>query len=986
MAGPAELSPAKAVLLAARFTADSNILALQALATLHQDTLRLRLILRLLLTFLPESTHPSLYVPFVQELASGSFARDDAIAELDCSSVEDLTDAEARKRVRKLHLVDLYAPPIDLQPVSDDITLFLIDRAHRVDEQTGLLTLLPQLVVPFLDHSEYLRSWFISTVLPLLRFSYEYYPQEGAIFSLAAFEGLGEQAGVGVLLSRSGSVGNDEVGGIARVGRDLRGLVGPWMYGDTRSKRRKLSGELSSGSLPSIHAVEMTKQEAPGSAWSYVFQWIVEMAATEFPVVVEAIEQWDGPEDVDMGGYAGNHSHVDEDLLALVERQYAQSAIAATLATADTSAETFRGIQRILVRIASLMDIESPQSDLASSAPLLPDMGPTLGISTSISLPHLSRSNLLQIDNPVTTPTESLLSLLNALTLSASILEKLGHGLPLVRVAELYLFGNVEDQRGVLKRILHGTSGSPRRDERTWRRLRHEIMWLWGWGADSKKANDNGRQDELGVLGKVGHEVLEIEMLKAMLNDTCCDLVAELYINVSDAERPATMAEIEKVVVESAMTSYDNASNGNKTRGGIKRASEAIATLYPNGIPKSNAVQRAEKLIAATHALSFYSLTLHHGVPFQPVNIRAHQDPIALLGKVLEQNPKSYTKLDDLLDIGRNLVDAGLPIIKHDGAVVGNSLTEQQLVQNAERRVTGMAIEAALAEDDFETAYSYVINRLVPPMPTASQTHLSSGCSAQDFSRNSDRQLDDVSWRAAFQAGRYRSANRPRPTASSTANPEIRHLEMRMELLAQSLLLAPAAALPEVLGVWRRSEEELNVLVAQESEEEQKWDDKGDKRVPGQFVSSSTTPIAKREGRANLKSGEEAPMGLFDVARGAAFALSKSAFPVGGTVVADKLQSSTKHKRVVGGPSVPSGDSGEADGDGRVRKRDTVSNMVAGGLASGIGWVLGMYLISPPDNTPAIRDERLTLTHTHTHTLGATPVHHHHHHHRPGEE
>jgi hypothetical protein len=35
------------------------------------------------------------------------------------------------------------------------------------------------------------------------------------------------------------------------------------------------------------------------------------------------------------------------------------------------------------------------------------------------------------------------------------------------------------------------------------------------------------------------------------------------------------MAEVEKVVVESAMASYDNASNGNKTRGGIKRASEA---------------------------------------------------------------------------------------------------------------------------------------------------------------------------------------------------------------------------------------------------------------------------------------------------------------------------------------------------------------------------------------------------------------------------
>jgi hypothetical protein len=35
------------------------------------------------------------------------------------------------------------------------------------------------------------------------------------------------------------------------------------------------------------------------------------------------------------------------------------------------------------------------------------------------------------------------------------------------------------------------------------------------------------------------------------------------------------MAEVEKVVVESAMASYDNASNGNKTRGSMKKASDA---------------------------------------------------------------------------------------------------------------------------------------------------------------------------------------------------------------------------------------------------------------------------------------------------------------------------------------------------------------------------------------------------------------------------
>ncbi|KAI9775223.1 MAG: hypothetical protein M1839_001341 [Geoglossum umbratile] len=943
MVEPAELSPAKALLLAARLTTDSNIPGLRTLATVHPDTLRLRLVLRLLLTFLPESTSPPLYVPFVQELASGPCGRGDAAVELDCSFVKDLTDAEARKRARRLHLVDLSAASINPQPASDDITLFLVSRAHRVDAQTGLLTLLPQLVVPFLGHSEYLRTWFISTVLPLLRLSYEYYPQEGAAFSLAAFEKLSEQAGVGVLLGRAGGGGNVGEGEKARVGRDLRGLVGPWMYGATGSKRRKLGGAASSDDMPSVHGMGSATQEHSESAWSYVFQWIVDMAATEFSVAVEAIEQWDGPGDIDLGDYGVDRSYMDDNLRSSAQKQYAQSAIAAALATTDTSTEAFEGIQRILVRVASLMDIKLPSPESTSSTSL-PVLNPSSGIPTNISLLHLSRSNLLHIDNPVTTPTEGLLSLLNVLTLSASILGKLGHGLPLARVAELYLFGTEGDQKGVLQRVLHSVSGGPKRDEKAWRRLRREIMWLWGWGADSPGAGNSEPMRALGVLGRVGYDVLETEMLKALLSDTRYDLVTELYINTSDAKRPLPMGEVEKLVVESAMTSYDNASNGNKTRGGIKKASEAIATLCPKNVPRSDTVRRAGKLIVATHALSFYSLTLQHGVPFQPVNIRVHQDPIALLGKVLEQNSKSYTKLDDLLDIGRNLIGAGLSNTKQ-----GAAATETQLVESAEKRIVGMAIEASLAEDDFETAYSYVINRLVPSTTEAPRA-ADLGASMQGGLWNDDKQRDDVSWRAAFQAGRYRpvgSFSQSRPSASGMANPEIRYLEMRMELLSQSLLLAPAAALPEILGVWRRCEEELNMLIARETEEAEKWDDKGDKRIPGQFTASLPTPTPRREGRGNLKSGEEAPMGLFDVARGAAVALSKSAFPLKGASVASKSQHIVERERVASGPgatvSDPSSSSG-TDGDGRVRKRDMVSNMVTGGLASGIGWVLGIWV------------------------------------------
>ena len=76
--------------------------------------------------------------------------------------------------------------------------------------------------------------------------------------------------------------------------------------------------------------------------------------------------------------------------------------------------------------------------------------------------------------------------------------------------------------------------------------------------------------------------------------------------------------------------------------------------------PDSVAFRRLQALITATHAMSSYSLTLQHGVPFQPVNIRVSSDPISLIEKILTQNPGSYAKLQDLISIGRNLVAAGL--------------------------------------------------------------------------------------------------------------------------------------------------------------------------------------------------------------------------------------------------------------------------------------------------------------------------------------
>lgn len=366
----------------------------------------------------------------------------------------------------------------------------------------------------------------------------------------------------------------------------------------------------------------------------------------------------------------------------------------------------------------------------------------------------------------------------------------------------------------------------------------------------------------------------------------------------------------------------------------------SISTFRPQ-FANSVRFRRVAALISATHALSFYSLTLQHGVPFQPVSIRVSQDPIGLISKVLEQNARSYTKLDDLVDIAQNLVSAGLPANDgnedHDEIPTDDAELAKRR-KEAERRVTFMAVEAALREDDFETAYSYIVNRLTPSTPTAAPpaaktSHIrnTSSASARSTTAPAD---DDTSWRAAFLAGRFRPATSTPPT--------LRRLDQRTELLSLALLLAPVSALTEILSAWRRCEEEASALLASQTQAEEEFDDRADKRqqLPGHFEIVGQQPDLvlgqkRREvGRAGPRD-EGAPVSMFDLTRSAAAAFSRGVGGISGGGGAGGVR-----RAETGGSEGESVRSAE-EGDERVRKRDMVANAVSGGLASGLGWVLG---------------------------------------------
>ncbi|KAJ5309769.1 MAP kinase kinase MKK2/SSP33 [Penicillium atrosanguineum] len=860
MAPLERLSDAHAILLATRLCASGEVTDLPALHARYPHCFPLERLLRIILTFLPESAEPSIYVPVLQELLSGS-SLVPSDRDIDTSAVRDLSEAAARKRVRKLRLQPLRRDGEEEEvEASDALTQFLIHRAHLIDVETSLQPLILELVLPFYQQFPVIRTWLISSLLPALRLNYEYYPNRDETISLNTLELMGDQAAVNVLLS----IGDSERSNMDLV-NNLRGLIGPWLYGSNRSKRRRLN---ETARQNSISYIQGTPKPDPTemAGWEYVNEWLLSRSLVDHQSVVNAFNNWNGPEDTDLGGYEETDKKASSDQAKELLSRYCQSGLAVVYAHADSSKAAIERSCQVLDRVAMLLTLDDC-SYLDSPESPLPSVDYDANLISSTTRVSLLQNSLLARDNPLTQPSPSSVSFLSAVLLSLRILTNLGHLVPCRLVANMCLHSTEEMQMVELNNLVASIVKQPRSKEQ-WQEVREQLLWLRDWQAEH---SDNG-WDEIsthhGLFWRISKDAIETEILKALLVAREYQLAVDIYSQSEPS--PLSRKQVEDAVVEAIFAAYDNASNGNRTRGGMKRACDILQAFQPH-FPDSVSLKQTNSLIAATHALSFYALTLQHGVPFQPVSIRVHHDPLSLVEKVLDQNAKSYTKLDDLLSIGRNLVLAGLstkPAPNEPSPQTPESLTEQDALVTAERRITSLAISSALNSNDFGTAYSYILTRLTPPSLLSTSSPL----------LNTPSVPDDISWRAVYNAGRYRSTT---PNPSTSLQSQISHLSQRMELLSLALVLVPSPdPLPEILGAWRRCDEEMTSLRARELSEEDAWDTKGDtlSSVPGGFGPSDSERdafdteqqrVARRaRARAANSHSHEAPMGLFEVARG----------------------------------------------------------------------------------------------------------------------
>lgn len=549
------LSAPKVVLLAVHLAAEGDILSLSALASAHAGTLRKELLLRILLTYLPDTCEPREYVPLLrtiagngseghgwgqEELNGGGTTVVDADASVDLSAVDGLGDEDAAQRVRKLHLLPLAWPGApepkarkregntaeenegDFDDDDDDesldpLTLFLLHRAYRIDEGEGSLGRVAGLVAPFLDNasipsqdSTYLRTWMVSVLLPLLRRNFEYYPHQPVPLTLHVFEALPDSVAVAHLLAQTGGREED----LPVVGRDLRGLIGPWLYNDARWKG-VVRDPHGSGHGHEVTDDEVSRGHPACPGWEQVLDWLTTQAAKSWRVAVKVIDQWDGPGDIDTGGYGD--MWLDETEQEYLEKRYARAAIASAYLIPEPSIEALTGAHTMATKIMALLDQE-PSSSLPVAASLLspvPDLSgeDILGAKNVANM----RTGLLLETNPLTAPTTLSTQLTHALILSAYLLTRSGCPCTVRRAGELVFLQSEREQKEEATRLINSllTKGS-KSDDKYWVRVRNEVLWLRDWGAEEIAEKALPAQCN-GVFGQLKREFLEVELLKAIL-------------------------------------------------------------------------------------------------------------------------------------------------------------------------------------------------------------------------------------------------------------------------------------------------------------------------------------------------------------------------------------------------------------------------------------------------------------------------------------
>ena len=499
-------SPALLLLETVYYTTESDLESLRKLVGANGEVLNQEIVFRILLTFLPESTEPSIYIGLLADLVAGNLSALDE-ADLPEWPGAQLKEEDARQRAQDLWLLPLYEPAAGYESSSDALTAFLLARAHRVEAETGSLVLVQQLVEPFGEHSLVLRRWLTSILLPLIRLEYEYHPLEvGAIvqaYSLPAFESLRQESGLRSLLEE---IGGRASGAEAEVWvQDLRGIVAPWIFGEIL--RTDKDDQTSSG-LGNGENSETTRTSK--DLWNIVNDWLLRLAQKDFTHAIPIFLQWDGPQDMD------SEARLDSPKLNVTEawQNYLQTAMAMLyMKTPQLDSDPWPNYDAILQKVNSAV---RPDEALPSIIAL--DMSVAVQrvdnqYLESISAIYIFPHELLDVANPLTRPNPQTVLLAFHILSSSYILSTIGEDVYPDTVLSLSLHGFEADQRTRMQKILHLLAVGSSKSDSTWLNIRQKILWLRDWTPEGQ----NSEWTRNGFFCRLSYKEIEVEILKALV-------------------------------------------------------------------------------------------------------------------------------------------------------------------------------------------------------------------------------------------------------------------------------------------------------------------------------------------------------------------------------------------------------------------------------------------------------------------------------------
>ena len=179
-------------------------------------------------------------------------------------------------------------------------------------------------------------------------------------------------------------------------------------------------------------------------------------------------------------------------------------------------------------------------------------------------------------------------------------------------------------------------------------------------------------------------------------------------------------------------------------------------------MPKpSDRVIKEREFIEATSRICSFHVTSRPGIPISPIEIRLTKDRLSLVSRVLSSNVEAYKHTKVILDLVYKLG------FKSDST--------------AEIKALGMISDVALQNEDFDRAYKIdeqIINFIR---------------GLKDNGMDAEAEVKEVCWVACYQLGRQ---------------PEFEDVQKKLYLLGYALQLCPPERIVDILGAWRRVDQE----------------------------------------------------------------------------------------------------------------------------------------------------------------------------------